>query len=110
MKLKGRITLLINRELTSIEIADIELTPEQLNAILSRQGDVSCEITYYEKNQDMFGKQHECNDFDFEIPKELNSSKHATELHDIVTPLLSDGWIADKYYGSQSSFFTKDGI
>ena len=53
MKLKGNLTILINRDYTIIEVKDteasttflsIELTPEQLSTCLSRQAHVKCEL------------------------------------------------------------------
>jgi len=53
MELKGKITLLVDRQETTIEIKDslssvvfakIKLTPEQLSAALSRQEMVECDV------------------------------------------------------------------
>ena len=56
MKIKGQITILINREYTEIqirdknsclEIAKITLTPEQLSAALGRMAHIECEFLLY---------------------------------------------------------------
>ena len=117
MKLEGRISMLINREGTTIEIEDenanarflkITLTPEQLSAALSRQMSIECEIEV--RGLEKIGKVHENKSFEFEIPNELSSSRNESELHKLAQSLLSDGWIADKYFSSQNSFFKKDGV
>ncbi len=116
MKLEGRISMLVNREETTIKIKDdkanvtlavVSLTPEQLSMILSRQVDVECEIEV--GNLSKIGKTHECKSFEFEIPSEIRGRKSDSELQEIAQSQLSDGWVADGYFGSQNSFFAKDG-
>ena len=117
MKLEGRISILINRDGTTIEIEDekantrfvrITLTPEQLSAALSRQMAVECELEV--KGLSRVGKVHENKSFEFEIPKDLASSRNEQNLHEIAQSLLTDGWVADRYFSSQNSFFQKDGV
>ena len=116
MKLKGKISIFVNEDYTTIEIEDdvanmtfakIKLTPQQLSAALSRRACVDCEIDT--KGLDKVGKQHENKHFEFEIPDYLNRSIYADELQKIAQSKLSDGWIAESYFGSQGSFFVKDG-
>lgn len=117
MKLKGRISVRINREETIIEIEDEKanvtfikaiLTPEQLSAALSRQMSVECEIEV--KGLDKVGKTHENKRLEFEIPNDLASSRNTEQLHSLAQSILTDGWVADKYFGSQDSFFKKGGV
>ena len=117
MKLKGKISILINREYTSIEIEDenanvrfltVRLNPEQLSAALSRTMCIDCEIEV--KGLEKIGKIHENKRFDFEIPKELASSKNGKKLSEIAQSLLANGWVADEYFSSQNSFFKKGDI
>ncbi len=116
MKLKGRISILINRDETTIEIKDesanvrfvkVKLTPEQLSAALSRQISIECELEV--KELEKVGKVHENKTFEFEIPETLPTRGNQLELQKIAQSHLSDGWIADAYFGSQNSFFKKDG-
>lgn len=116
MKIKGNISILINQEYTTIEIHDtdasinflsIQLTPEQLSSALSRLSRVPCVIDLH--GIDKIGKRMEHKKFAFEIPKEINNSKHAGKLHEIAQSLLTDGWIAEGYFASQDTFFEKDG-
>lgn len=116
MELKGKITILISREGTTIEIEDensntrfvkVFLTPEQLSAVLSRQASVECELKVVKLER--VGKKHENKSFEFEIDKEKASSSNTDELYEIAKSKLSDGWIPDKYFSSQNSFYKKDG-
>lgn len=117
MKLEGKISILINRDFTTIEIRDdkanitfakLKLTPELLSAALSRQMYVDCEIDV--KGLDIVGKIHQCIEYEFELPEWYDRFKHkGNSLKDYVDKLLSDGWVCDNYFGSQNSFFTKDG-
>jgi hypothetical protein len=119
MKLQGKITILINREYTEIEIEDenanvrfvrIRLNPEQLSAVLSRQVCVDCELDVV--GIDKIGTKHENKTFAFEIPKELRSSRHSVELGIMAQELLNKenkGWFADEYFSSQDTFSEKDG-
>lgn len=116
MKIEGGFSMLINREETTIEIRDknasitfirVKLTPEQLSAVLSRQMSVECEVDVYAL--DKIGKVHENKTMEFEIPESLASSKHANDLQKLAQSELSDGWIAESYFGSQGSFFKKEG-
>jgi len=117
MKLEGRISVLINRDGTTIEVEDenanarflkITLTPEQLSAALSRQMAVECEIEV--RGLEKIGKKHENKRFEFEIPSDLASSRNDLELQKLAQSLLNDGWIAEGYFSSQDSFFKKDGV
>lgn len=116
MKIKGKITILINREYTMIELKDadagitfceIQLSPEQLVAALSRLGQVPCVIDL--NGLEKIGKTMENKKFEFEIPDELRGSSNSEKLHEIATSLLSDGWQADCSFSSQDTFFKKDG-
>ena len=115
LKLKGKISILINRKHTTIEIEDnnanvrfltIKLTPEQLSEALSRMMYVDWEIEV--RGLEKVGKTHENKIFEFEIPKELASSNNEIKLQEIAQNLLTDNWIADGYFSSQNSFFIKE--
>ena len=115
MKIKGKISILINRDYTTIEIEDdtanarfltIKLTPEQLSEALSRTMCVDCEVEV--RGLEKVGKTHENKTFEFEIPKELASSKHSKKLQEISQSLLTDGWVSEGYFSSQNSFFIRD--
>lgn len=120
MKIKNpKITMLINRKYTEIEIIDsdanttiakVKLTPEQLSAILSREGYVDCECTTGELSR--IGKKHEHKQFEFEIIDSEVKNNESLLLLACNEALSQQGmaeWIPDKYFRSHGSFFTKDG-
>lgn len=127
MKLKdGRITILIDQMVTRIELydsdsgltfAEIKLTPEQLSTALSRLSMTPCEITLVD-NMDLVGKKLEVKTHSFVLP--FNPSMPSwekysdEELYDLAVKSLGDnpdGWIPDKYFSSQNTFFTNsDGV
>ena len=119
MKIEGRISILVNREHTTIEIEDnnantrflnIKLTPEQLSMCLSRQACVPCEIEL--RGIEKLGKMHENESFVFEIPEELYQygvENKEERLRVLAQTKLTNGWIAEGYFRSQNSFFAKDG-
>ena len=117
MQVEGRITFLIDRDVTRIEIEDfnanaafcrIKLTPEQTIQILSRIGSVKCELDI--NGIDRLGKKHENKMFEFEIPEELSTSSKTNELQELAQSKLTDGWVAESYFSSQNSFFNKSGV
>lgn len=117
MKIKGDITLLVGSEYTTIEIKDrdanttflsIELSAEDLCRALSRQAHVKCEIDI--RGVDRVGKKHENKDYIFKLPDFYNRRENSDkELAEYVDSILEDGWQCDAYFGSQSSFFTRNG-
>lgn len=119
MKINGKITFLVNREFTEIEIYDadasvqfcnIRLTPEQLSSMLARMGYVSsCDMRV--ANLDKVGKLHENKTYEFEIT-DVSSRDDDALYHAAKTSLKNDGmneWEPDKYFRSQNSFFSKNG-
>ncbi len=118
MKLeKASIDILVGAESTTIEIMDkksrtvfvsVELTPDQLSQALSRIKNTPCEVSV--NNLDRVGKTLEHEDFEFKMPDWHNRWRDdKSKLHEYVTSMLSNDWVADGYFGSQNSFFTKDG-
>ena len=117
MKIKGRITILIDRDQTRISIeddqasiilAEIVIDPMTLNTILSRQAYVPCEVEVGDLSK--IGKKHENKEFEFELPKEFwDFNRDHKKLAEYANTLLEDGWVADPYFDRQGSFFSKDG-
>lgn len=117
MEIQGKISILINREYTDIEVRDdkanitfakIRLTQEELSMALSRQMYTPCTIEI--RGLDLVGKKHEVSSFEFELPdwyKRRDSQD--VELKKYVDSFLNDGWVSDNYFGSQNSFFEKSG-
>lgn len=110
-----KITMLIGVEQTTIEVKDgdasitflrLKLTPDQLSAALARHGYVECECEVY--GLDLIGKKAEHKDFEFEMPPADFSNLVEIAIKE-AERLCPEGWESDGYFGSQGSFFTKDG-
>lgn len=116
-KINGKITFLVNRDKTTIQIDDadasttfvtVELTPEQLSSALSRLAYTDCECYVY--NLDRVGKKHENDSFVFEIEEKDKRDKDKLKelcLIELKKQGMSE-WIPDNNYSSQNSFFKKD--
>lgn len=114
--LDGKINILVNRDKTMITLADvnsnlkvveIELTPQQLSQALSRLSGTPCKFQF--NQSDKIGKMHECKNFEFELPKELQDyHKDYEAIYQAALAQCPDGWEPDKYFRSQDSFFTKN--
>ena len=117
MKLKdGRITMLAGEDGMKIELHDneasitfvcIKLTPKQLSRALGRLGYTECKIEVH--GLDKVGKKMEHKSIEFELPEThtFMDKKIAEKVGIAVCP---EGWVPDLYFGSQTSFFTKDKI
>lgn len=121
-KIDGAITMLFGDDGLRIELfdndsfkvfAEIKMTPEQVTKAFGRLSNVPCELRV--SGLDKVGLKMENKTFEFELPKDFQRnfrSESESELDAIATKLLETeggGWVADKYYGSQNSFFIKDG-
>jgi hypothetical protein len=118
MKLNCAITILINREGTTIELydkdscvvfADVKLTSEQFVEALSRLAHTECECEVH--GIDKLGKKMEHKQFEFELPEKNIYSKDREKLAAIAQKLLDEtgeGWVCSDYFGSKGSFFTRD--
>lgn len=101
-------TINVYDKTSHLQIIEIELTPEQLSQALSRLSHTECTASVFDL--DKINKTHEHKTMTFEIPKELSSRKHTEQLHEIALGKVEDGWCPDKYYGTQTSFSTSNGI
>lgn len=122
MEIEGRISILVSQKGATIEINDdsanvnfleIKLSPEQFMACLGRLSNVKCQLEV--KGLDKVGKTHENSTFEFKLPDWYvklpykDKAENYKQLSLVAQNQLSDGWIAENYFGSQNSFFTKDG-
>lgn len=113
----AQISILIGQDSTTIEVRDanacvtflrVKLSPEQLSMALSRLANTPCEAEVFWL--DKIGKIQENKTFAFEIPSDLRRSSKSDELHRLATEALAQdeemkGWVADKYFSSQNSFY-----
>lgn len=117
MKIKdARISILIRREKTTVEIHDLKsntllarvlLDPEKLCEALSGTIRVECECDTGDLSR--IGLTHENKKFSFEITR---STSEEDLLDDCKVALRNAGmsdWVPDNRYGSQDSFFSNDG-
>lgn len=115
MKIKGKISLLINQKQTLIELtcensniqfAEITLTPKQLNQVLSRVCNVECDIEVH--GLDNVGKVIHRKTHEFEMPEtEWKMKKEVAGI--LAKETCPEGWKPSLYFGSKDSFFEKDG-
>ncbi len=124
--MKGNITILVDGNGARIEVEDessgirflkINLSAEQFMACLGRLANVECEFDVF--GLDLMGKMRETSKHEFKIPAELYNRRYKERdyfdktfdktAQELAQSQLSDGWVADSYFGSQGSFFQKDG-
>lgn len=120
--MKGNITILVDGRGVTIEVKDessgirflkINLSAEQFMAGLGRLANVECDMDVC--GLDLIGKTRETGKHEFKIPAELYNRRYKEQgyfnktVQELAQSQLNDGWIADSYFGSQSSFFKKDG-
>ena len=119
--MKGNITILVDGNGARIEVEDessgirflkINLSAEQFMACLGRLSMVKCDLELHGLNQ--IGKTLEVGKHEFKIPAELYNRRYEEPdyfdkaAQELAQSQLTDGWIADSYFGSQGSFFQKD--
>lgn len=109
------ITFLVGREETTIELYDkiagiifarITLTPEQLSMALSRLASTPCKAEVF--STDKLNKKLEVSNYEFELPADFHAySEKERLLQNLAIANCPKGWIPDKYFSSQNSFFNK---
>lgn len=115
-EIKGSLLLSINKGRTRIEVEDekgnvtfleIHLDSIQFNELMAGHY-VKCTLNL--RGLEKVGKVHENKTFEFELPEELigyNVDRNLIYQH--ALKVAPKGWEPDNYFGSQSSFFQKDG-
>ena len=111
------ISILIHSDHTTIEIMDenarvrfveIELTPQQLSQALSRLSRTNCSVEVH--GLDRIGKKMIHKSIEFECGELYHHDrKDEQKLIALCKAACPEGWTPDNYFGSQNSFFTKDG-
>jgi hypothetical protein len=113
INMKGSITFLPSQEGTTIKVRcesskitflEVTLTNDELASMMSRLANTSCDFEV--KGLDKVGKQMEHRVFEFEYFDKSNIE------YTCETAMGNDGlvdWTSMHFYGSQNSFFTKDG-
>lgn len=118
-KLEGQLTIMCNRDRpVEIEIVDkesggrlavVHVGHTQFVAALGRMGSCACTIEH--GNLSKVGKIHESKRFEFPLTanKPITYKNREAVAKACVMDHCPEGWEPDNYYGSQDSFFEKDG-
>lgn len=116
MELKDAgVTILAGEDKVTIEIRDREaattflkvtLTPVQFCQVLSRLSNTDCKAEVF--GLDRIGKKMEHKEFEFEMP-DAKWEERSEVAAETALRLCPDGWIPSSYFGSQDSFFKRDG-
>jgi len=121
MDILASVTLLVNPDGVIFEIGDekagvqilsIDISQSDFMSLLGRDRYVKMNAKI--ANLDKVGKKMEVDSFEFELPVEASGYELRKKwaIENVQNALIAAGksdWEADKYYGSQKSFFTKDG-
>ena len=113
----GRITILVDENGCKIEIKDndanvtmvrVNLTVEQFCQAMGRLGNTKCEkLEVF--GLDKIGKKMENKHFEFPFDRKCEWSERGEVAYEEALKVCPEGWYPDKYFGSQNSFFIKDG-
>ena len=117
IEIDGRITLWGNTLTIDIEdfdamamVVEVRLTEEQFVKLLAKNmGHVRCELLMDERNFARFGKKMICKKFEFPVPKNTYRAGRSAKIKQLADENLPEGWFCDYSFGSQDSFFDKDG-
>ena len=105
---KACVTIELHDRDAGVFVAKVTLTPEQWVSAMSRLGYVECEIEI--GALDKIGKRMENKPFEFAIG---NRAMKWNTVKPIAIQKIAEvcpvGWTPDTYFGSQNSFFYKDG-
>jgi hypothetical protein len=116
MKINGRITILVDRDGTTIEVDDenssltflrIKLTPKQFQAALSKLAYTPCEETEV-FNLNKIGKKMMMKEWKFKVPlymEKLPGEEMKEKLKQYVVKYCPEDCEPDLYFNSQDSFF-----
>lgn len=90
-----------------IEFLEVTLTPEQLSQALSRLSHTPCTVQV--RGIDKIGKKQEMKPLEFPFAVKGNWMDRSDLAAKESQKYADDGWVSDGYFGSQGSFFKKDG-
>ena len=118
MELKnGKITIMTNKDGCDIHIDDgdasitmvkIHLTTEQFCQAIGRLAYTTCEkLEVF--GLDKIGKKMDNKFLEFPFDKKCKWSERDELAYEEALRFCPEGWYPDKYFGSQNSFFIKDG-
>lgn len=115
MKIKAGVTLLFRDDGASLYVEDrdagvrflsIDLTPEATLQMLSRLSNTYCDAEV--RGLDHVGKVMEVSKHEFKMPKATWGERKEVAVKEAVAT-CPKGWTSLGYFGSQDSFFQRDG-
>lgn len=103
---RKKINISIQDDCARIQFLDIEIDHDKFAQAITGLSSVECEMEF--RGLENVGKVIEKQGIEFEVPdcEWRDREKIASKLADEMAP---EGWVASHYFGSQGSFFTKDG-
>lgn len=120
--IKGKLTILINEDGTSIELLDeishirfakVQVSPVEFQKALSRIAHVDCDIEL--RGVEFIGMKRESSNFMFAQPSwyddKEDNYKQLAEYAQKILDKRGEGWIVQPYFGARDSFtFKNDGL
>lgn len=103
---KKKIRIDVTDETSRTRFLALELDLAAFAEAITGLAGIECDIDVH--NLDRVGKKLEKREIEFLVAEKvwLHDKELAIDLAKAATP---EGWVADTYYGSKDSFFTKDG-
>ena len=104
------INIVVEDKDAGVRFLVMSLTREEfVNAAMNRRACVNVSKTEVFA-LDKIGKKEEYKEFEFEIPTTTSLDKNQKEIAiEIVKKMCPEGWVPDTHFGSQNSFFKKNG-
>lgn len=110
------LTFLIGKDGAHIELHDKvsgicmfrgDMTPENTLSLMGRLSHTP--VKGYLGNLSHVGKKLVMDKLEFELPEDADYSTEKEMARTLAKAICPVGWTPDMYFGSQNSFFTKDG-
>lgn len=104
---KEKININIRDDESGIRFLEIEIGYPEFTQAITGLSSIECDFEV--RGLDRIGKKLEIADIEFFVSsKGLYGSDRKDIARDAAKANTPDGWVADTYFGSQNSFFSKD--
>jgi hypothetical protein len=103
---RKKISILVNDSEARIEFLEIEIDLEAFSECITGLGHCDCEMEV--RGLQNVGKKIENMPIVFEVPKELRYKGKCDGVNMLAEKATPAGWKCSMYFGSQTSFFSKD--
>ena len=104
---KRMISITVRDSDAGIEFLEIDISLESFAECITGLAYAECDIEF--SGLENVGKQIERDTIEFEIPEYIYFGTRKEIAYKLAKETAPDGWIVSNYFGSQSSFFRKDG-